>query len=240
MARLASLLKGGYYPLSDANTLAVAGLIAPAETSGALYRDNPFWTRRPYTLLDPFCGEGRAVRALADAWNAVAYGVELHPERAEAAQALLGENVLCGPAEGLESSGFDLVYSNPPYDNRVEVELTLVAAGHVAPGGLLLTVLPEPATVKVLEALTGAERRGFSLRFAAFAPDPEWKQVVAVLRRERYSYYAEAWTRAPFGAWAHSSMTRPPRRAASPRSDGAKKAPHAMGAGSKSVDGSED
>ncbi|MCZ7543373.1 MAG: hypothetical protein M5R40_07445 [Anaerolineae bacterium] len=99
------------------------------------------------------------------------------------------------------SSGFDIIYANPPYDNLVEVGLTLVAAGHVSPGGLLVTVLPEPATIRVLDALTGTEK-GFTLLFAAFAPDPEWKQVLTVLRRERHSYYAKAWQPAPFGAWA--------------------------------------
>ncbi|MCZ7543372.1 MAG: DUF6094 domain-containing protein [Anaerolineae bacterium] len=103
MARLASLIKGGYYPLSDANTQAAATLVTPAVVED--WRDNPYWERRPYTLLDPFCGEGRAVRALADAWNAVPYGVELHPERAEAAKGAPRRERPVRPRRGADEFG---------------------------------------------------------------------------------------------------------------------------------------
>lgn len=153
MARFASLIRGGYYRLSDANTDAVATLIRAA-THDSYGSD--YYKLRPYTLLDPFCGEGIALAALAKAWNAEAYGVELHPGRNETARERIGKDrVLLGPAEGLTSSGFDIVYANPPYDNLVEVDLTILAATHVRPDGLLVTALPEKATGKVLEALSG-------------------------------------------------------------------------------------
>ena len=62
MARFASLIRGGYYRLSDANTDAVATLIRAA-THDSYGSD--YYKLRPYTLLDPFCGEGIALAALA-------------------------------------------------------------------------------------------------------------------------------------------------------------------------------
>ena len=67
-------------------------------------------------LLDPCCGEGYALKALAPSVNSVTYGVELSNERAEAAcerlaRVAMGDFFRCRISRGV----FHVLFLNPPY-----------------------------------------------------------------------------------------------------------------------------
>jgi len=102
MARLLSRAKLGYYP-------------TPPEVVNHLRRSLVF---EPGTrILDPCCGNGEALAAIAGGYSAETYGIELEHDRFKEAKERLGQ-VLWGDAlkETSVSCGFDLIYLNPPYD----------------------------------------------------------------------------------------------------------------------------
>lgn len=189
MARLASLQKGGFY----ATPPRVTGIVAS-------------WVEaRPGArLLDPFAGEGEALCTLAQAWRCIPYAVELHQGRCEATARrveALGGQARHGPAEFLETSdeSFDCLYLNPPYHEQTEAAYVLHLLPLLAPGGLVIAVLPE-ATVTgpgFLHALVKMVESVVVRRF----PPPEYErfeQVVVVGRRRT----------APVESWEHLGLTR--------------------------------
>ena len=138
--RLAAQAKGGYYPYSPLGVIEAARLI-----------DAP---RGQFTVIDPCCGEGAAVLELAACTGASPdgiYGIELEDERAE--KALKVSEHMLAPASFFSSrisvNSFGLAWVNPPFDDeagggqRVELNFLVRATEILAPGGVMMFVIPE-------------------------------------------------------------------------------------------------
>jgi hypothetical protein len=111
MARLGSQAKAGYYP-------------TPESVCGQLKQllDIEDGAR----ILDPCCGAGITLAALAEGTDATTYGIELDHERATDARTVL-TNLLWGDAlveMRLSSGSFGLLYLNPPYDYSLAPDST--------------------------------------------------------------------------------------------------------------------
>lgn len=134
--RTAGKMKAGFYP----TPCEVVDLIAE-------------YIRRPMfpegiRLLDPCCGEGEALRALAARMGVKeTYGVELDLERAKRAKAGL-KRVISGSFESMRSvwRGFSLLFLNPPYDHdeeskRLEYKFLVKLTPYLQTGGLLIYLI---------------------------------------------------------------------------------------------------
>ena len=139
MARLAAKVRCNYYPLPDAEAERIRScLVFPDQQLSA---------------LDPCAGEGRAMAAITAESNAFRFGIELDAYRAEAAAKVL-EHVVQGDALSTHArvESFGLIYCNPPFDDefgesgnqRFEVLFLSHVARWLAPGGVLIYVLPAP------------------------------------------------------------------------------------------------
>ncbi len=114
LAHLRSKAVLGYFPMPPRVVAAIARHLAPSAGGG----------QRVVRLLDPCAGEGLAATTLARALGATAYGIELHPGRAERARASL-DHVLAADALGgvkVAQGAFSLLLLNPPYDDAAKAE----------------------------------------------------------------------------------------------------------------------
>ena len=196
--RLAAQAKGGYYPTPERVVDLVAGLIeAPA---GSYYRNTE--TRR---VLDPCCGAGDAAAQQAEGLRrpntlpVETYGVELHRDRAEAAQEALDRALAADLFQtSIANGAFGIAYVNPPYDwdredKRVEHAFLTQCTRYLAEGGLLVFIVPRPRLAVSARYLSS---HYWDLRCWAF-PHPEreaFDQVVLMGRRRaelRQDEYAE-------------------------------------------------
>jgi hypothetical protein len=138
--RLQGQQKGGFYPAH------------PDAIRAALSHVNPRPAGRGFPLLDPCCGEGLALKQLADETGGMPHGIELDEGRGAKAVELLGDKVLA-PASvfGCRASGgaFSLAWVNPPYDDelggggREEHKFLMHVTPWIIPGGVLMFVVPE-------------------------------------------------------------------------------------------------
>ena len=117
--RLAAQAKGGFYPTPERVVDLLAELIHTP--TGYYHRD-----RETLRILDPCCGAGEALAQLAermDAPNAIpieTYGVELHRDRAEEAEKLLGRALASDLfATSIANGAFGLLLLNPPLRLRL-------------------------------------------------------------------------------------------------------------------------
>jgi hypothetical protein len=144
MARLASIEKAGFYPTPQEETDLICSRLT-AEPGSKI------------AILDPCCGEGIALKKMANSLKAqgadvVSYGVELEEGRARKARDHI-DNVICSPYEDaiITPQAFSFMYLNPPYmhygSERAEVvflrDLTDPVKGKLQPGGLLGYCIPE-------------------------------------------------------------------------------------------------
>lgn len=68
-------------------------------------------------LLDSCCGEGQALKTLAEGTNAETYGIGLHEYRAEQAKSLLDHVLKCSYEDTrISNNAFSCRFLNPPYD----------------------------------------------------------------------------------------------------------------------------
>lgn len=185
MARLASQAKGGYYPTPPAEmALICARLRAPAGEE--------------VNLLDPCCGEGLALRQMADALAGQGaaphtFGVELEQTRADKARGCL-DRVLAGGYEWLRASNevFSALWLNPPFDEDPERERTevrflldLTAPGkYLQPGGLLMYCVPRQSLTPAANYLA-IRFRGIKVYRFTDANYPTFHQVVVFGYRDR-------------------------------------------------------
>ena len=177
MARLASQMKMGYYK-------------TPPDTLEWLKEKVKI--HKKAILLDPCCGEGKAIAYMALIQRdyrageifCPMYGIELDNDRWQASDAC-GIKTLCGsiydtvvrPAEC-----FSLLWLNPPYDyekgERMEYLFLQKAHNWLMPGGLLIYLVPEHIlqNPKVVRFIT---RRYTDIRVYRFTRDeyPVFKQV---------------------------------------------------------------
>jgi SAM-dependent methyltransferase len=103
----------------------------------------------PRRLLDPCCGTGEPAAHIAAAAGCDAYGVEINTERARTAKHALCK-VVAGNLFSLRArpEGFSILYLNPPYDfdhedGRTELSFLKHTLPYLAPGGLLLFLVPQ-------------------------------------------------------------------------------------------------
>jgi hypothetical protein len=140
--RLAGQIKGGYYPVPPP---AIELLLAHLESPDG-----------PFSLMDPCCGEGRALKQLAEGLGcapASTYGIELSDTRAEQAAVNLAGCQLLAPAsfEGttISAGSLSAIWLNPPYDDemgggaRVEYNFLLRATRLLRTKGVLMLAMPE-------------------------------------------------------------------------------------------------
>ncbi len=133
LGRLMNRVRMGYYPTDLAHVQMIKrALVFPEEA---------------VNLIDPCCGEGLALAALAAGENAVTYGVELDEVRAEEAQTHL-KRVGFGSFfhSRISLGAFQCLFLNPPYlsvgSRRMEKAFLADSMRLLADGGLLIYIIP--------------------------------------------------------------------------------------------------
>ena len=139
VGRLMNNIRMGYYPTDPDNiSLILKGIQVPTGVTT--------------NLLDPCCGCGKALRQIAQGNNCFTYGVELDEARADEAQTRL-HRVGFGSFfySQVSMNSFHLLFLNPPYLSvlnesgnkaRHEKRFLIESLGCLAPGGLLVYVIP--------------------------------------------------------------------------------------------------
>jgi predicted RNA methylase len=143
MARIGSVIRCGYYPCPLPVVHDIASRIKPISPESCM-------------ILDPCCGEGEAVNALAQAMGVPqsnVWGVELEENRAATATANLPDAHIIGPADYIATStqygSFSVVWCNPPFDdeagggNRVEHSFLTRSLSLAGSGGIIVFICPE-------------------------------------------------------------------------------------------------
>lgn len=182
MARLESLVKGGFFPTPERVAAALACLLPRPATAG----------RRVVRLLDPCAGTGGPAALLGAALGAETYGIELNEGRAEEARGRLGRTLACDAfATRLSHGAFSVLFCNPPYHDdeeklRLEHKFLQHLTRALCAGGLLVFIIPQ----RRLEV----SARFLSNHYEALAvwrfPDPEWsafRQIVLVGAKKAWS-----------------------------------------------------
>jgi len=168
----------GYYPTPPAVVEQLRGFLA-------------FPQYAKTSALDPCCGEGIALEALAKGTSAITYGIELDAARAEEAKRRLAvvvhasyEDVQTPP----ESMG--LLYLNPPYDDqegeRKELKFLRDTMETLVRDGVLVYVIPRKRLTKDVALLLAAN---FSRIEVYRFPDGEYErfsQIVILGRKNAW------------------------------------------------------
>ena len=190
MPRLEAIKRLGFYPLPERITDLIIQVV---RVDKALLGP---WTR----ILDPCAGEGVALSRLAHAWGAEPFAVELSVARA-AECAKLVPMMLCGSYRQLqEPDAFaSVLYINPPYSDdvsggRQECQFIRHSTRWLAPGGLLIAVIPElVVSLRAFESVMDAFRLVIPYRF----PQPEYldyNQLVVFAVKKRDGDYSGGYT----------------------------------------------
>jgi hypothetical protein len=180
MARLEGVAVGLYFPTPEPVITAIAPhLSLPSRTFGTI------------RLLDPCAGTGRAVALLAQTLGGQSsttspklevYGIEPNLQRARATAQLLGEQRVLTTSyftASISEKSFQVAYVNPPYDQetegdrrkeRLEARFLRRATLHLAPGGILIWVVPQRLLAEGATHLAGAYQHLACWRF----PDDPW------------------------------------------------------------------
>jgi hypothetical protein len=176
MARIASEEKAGYYPTPPEEVELICSRLRPAPgAEGEL------------NLLDPCCGEGEALRAMAGALKSrgakvTSFGIELEKGRAEKARQVL-DRVLHSPYEDavVTPGVFSFLWLNPPYTEvdgqRAEMVFLRDLSDRLVPGGLLGYCVPESVLLNI---------RLLTLINAKFNPAAVYRFTV-----KNYSFYGQ-------------------------------------------------
>ena len=136
MARSASRLKMGHFPLPEAEARKIRTLLNYPNRA---------------SVVDPCVGTGAAFNLITAGATLDRYGVELDARRAEQARAT-GIRVIHGNAFDAHTKveSFSLLYLNPPYDSEINLtgnrrleKLFLEHTYHwLVPQGVLVLVIP--------------------------------------------------------------------------------------------------
>jgi len=148
MARTASKLKLGYYPLVEQEAKRIRRFL---QFAGAT------------SVLDPCAGTGSALRTITDGVEARRYGIELDAHRAAEAKKVLDE-VIQGSVFETHSpvESYGLLYLNAPYDHEIgegkNQRLEQVFLEHtfrwLKPGAVLVMIVPFERVIDCKGVLT--------------------------------------------------------------------------------------
>lgn len=152
-------------------------------------------------ICDPFAGYGFSMKEMAEqsGVECATWGNELNLER-YAGLCTNADNAIAGAAEFLELTdqdrGFPVLLYNPPYDKvlneRLENKYIEVATRLLAPGGVLIAVIPEKVAIgwTWLYSLMSDYVHVATRRF----PEPEYERfkqvVVFAVKRDKQPYNA--------------------------------------------------
>lgn len=152
MARLASQVKAGYYPIPPEELQFILNYIQPNKHGGR--------------ILDPVAGKGAALATLAMKLQYEAYANELNAHRAAETKRIidvlrnrempLNDESIIRTVHGdiafltVSMHSIQIMYLNPPYDwdqedKRLELKFLKTANRWLQPGGVLIFVVPESA-----------------------------------------------------------------------------------------------
>jgi predicted RNA methylase len=135
--RLEGKIKMGYYPTPISVVERIKSFIRFTEDS---------------MILDPCCGEGKALAELAEDTGAKTYGIEIDGHRAEEAKTKLDYLLKCGCEQTrISNSCFSCLFLNPPYDwetedegsERKEKVFLKETMKYLKPKGLLIYIIPQ-------------------------------------------------------------------------------------------------
>ena len=144
--RLEGVAKMGYYRTPDNATTQIMRRIEPKNPGERM------------VIGDPCCGEGIALKAVADYLKqygpVISYGIEPDEKRAEAAKSCLDHVVKDGYENtSVTNQAFSLWWLNPPYDTaagddnekqeRKEVIFLRDTFKYIAPHGVLVCIIPQ-------------------------------------------------------------------------------------------------
>ena len=147
------------------------------------------YPRDNVNVLDPCCGEGLAVKNLADNFNATTYGIELDNYRVSQAKENLDHVLACGYEDTvISNSAFSCLFLNPPYDwdtmeefadvgnERKEKTFLKGTVKYVMPDGVLVYIVPQKRVTEDIAKLLAYRFDGFNCyRF----PDNEYERFKA-------------------------------------------------------------
>jgi hypothetical protein len=181
MARLASQIKMGFYPTPVEVVQQIKNMLKIAPET---------------RLIDTCCGEGEALKIIAEGNEADTYGVELDRERFLKARENLDHALWADALHEFVSSrgAFSLLWLNPPYDTtegayeqekaRLELEFLSDHWRYLQDGGVLVYIVPFMILNKVASFF---QRRCNSLAILSFPFDHYWtfKQVVVMCVKGR-------------------------------------------------------
>lgn len=181
MARLASQEKMGYYP-TPVNVVEDLKKIINIQPKAR--------------LLDTCCGEGQALKIIAQGTQAETFGVELDRQRSKKAQEVLQQIVWGDALYEFRASkkAFGLLWLNPPYDNeegelgqkkeRLEKQFLAKHWGYLQDKGVLVYIIPFEILKKVASFFY---RRCTNLNVLSFpwTDYQNFKQVVLLCVKQR-------------------------------------------------------
>src|SRR5690606_454473 len=156
MARLESESKGGFYPTPPEE---MEHILKFLEVDTSDIAEGQY-----ITLLDPCCGEGDALRQMADYVGSFAtvtsYGIELEPTRSELASTKLDCVLNCGYEETrISHEAFSVTYLNPPFGMRgngsrlEEIFLNDLTKDYLGEASLLILNIPQYVLKNVAKTL---------------------------------------------------------------------------------------
>ncbi|MCP4425321.1 MAG: hypothetical protein GY803_12570, partial [Chloroflexi bacterium] len=192
MARLASQMRAGFYPTPPDVIPLISSAIQPAAYKGI-------------RALDPCAGEGQFLHDTAVALNLMPFGVELNPNRAQAAAQLLdnlGEtrpDLVSNRINPILESDYRLIHCsndafglaivNPPYDldyedKRLEYQWLKQVRPWLQPNGILVYIIPQHVLgVKVVAEYIASWFADVQIVRFPDASYPRFKQIVLFGRR---------------------------------------------------------
>ncbi len=194
--RLQGQAQLGYFPTPTSQTERITTWI----------RCDPGSSDQLTRILDPCAGQGEALAQLANSLgkNIQTFGIELSPQRAKIAEAVLGQVLPTGFENALlTEETFSLILLNPPYDGetmtgrgqRMEYTFLPPSTRLLVRGGLLVYIIPEPRiSLEIAKHLAGWYE---NLRCFRFTPNEyvAYKQVVIFgTRRQEYKQPSQAET----------------------------------------------
>jgi len=158
-------------------------------------------------ILDPCCGEGLALRKLAEGTGAATYGIEPDGYRAGQARETLDHVLPCGYEDAvISNSAFSCLFLNPPYDwdsgeefsgnERKEKTFLRGTMKYVMPDGVLVYIVPQKRMTEDVAKLLAYRFDDFDCyRF----PDDEYERFGQIVlfgkKQKRYSLGSESFDR---------------------------------------------